>query len=436
MINKQIFILHLVFCTLLRTAFTISENEDQHKNGSCLVPNNPHSGTYTVGSNPTGTVREGVYVPPLTPLILNCQKRYKPVPPGNFLSICHNGEWLPSPAACSPACPPVESTDTTIVNCKFLGKTLDSCKDPIDGVQAVIKCAEFYEEPGVEQFPYRRCIDGSWDRTFPQCLPVCGLKRPRGIPDPVDSNLVRRGDFPWHVGIYDAKTKSNICGGTLISLRAVVSAAYCFSNLSNGRMYPKENYLVATGKYFLEYHDNRDEDVKYSGVNDIFFPMEYKGEISQYESDIAVVILNTALTPTTSVQPICVDWASKFEYQQISGNNSGLVVGSDLTESIDSSKEFKELAISVLPFEQCFEQVPKDFQRFLTHDKICSELSSSGQSIREGYGGGGLVQYINNRYYLRGIVSVASKISQEGSNVYYVTYTLMSKYVDFVKQLL
>ena len=52
---------------------------------------------------------------------------------------------------------------------------------------------------------------------------------------------------PWHVGIY--KNEEQICGGTIISERVVISAAHCFSmSTNNTHEIDYKTLKVAAGK--------------------------------------------------------------------------------------------------------------------------------------------------------------------------------------------
>lgn len=52
---------------------------------------------------------------------------------------------------------------------------------------------------------------------------------------------------PWHVGIYRVGTQ--ICGGTIISERLVISAAHCFSEATNYQHdIDVKRFQVAAGK--------------------------------------------------------------------------------------------------------------------------------------------------------------------------------------------
>ena len=57
------------------------------------------------------------------------------------------------------------------VTCTYDGKSLKSCKDPLDGTRARFQCAQFYEAQGFFKFPVRVCSNGQWSGGLPECVP-------------------------------------------------------------------------------------------------------------------------------------------------------------------------------------------------------------------------------------------------------------------------
>ena len=54
-------------------------------------------------------------------------------------------------------------------------------------------------------------------------------------------------EVPWHVAIYE--NGEQICGGTIVTERVVISAAHCFSMSNNGsHEIDYKKYKVAAGK--------------------------------------------------------------------------------------------------------------------------------------------------------------------------------------------
>ncbi|KAJ8898565.1 hypothetical protein PR048_003925 [Dryococelus australis] len=97
----------------------------------------------------------------------------------------------------------------------------------------------------------------------PVYVPVCGTRNPDGKTFVSNGVEAKVGEFPWVVGIYRRSTKtsqmSQICGGSLISLRLVVSAAHCFWDDRTKSQLPKESFKMAIGKYYRDWNVTEDE---------------------------------------------------------------------------------------------------------------------------------------------------------------------------------
>ncbi|KOB68747.1 Hemolymph protein 14 [Operophtera brumata] len=79
----------------------------------------------------------------------------------------------------------------------------------------------------------------------------------------VGGERVKRGELPWHAGIYRKNVTSyeQICGGSLISKRVVISAAHCFwTDLE--KQLPASQFAVAVGKLYRPWDDTVDQAQK------------------------------------------------------------------------------------------------------------------------------------------------------------------------------
>ena len=143
-----------------------------------------------------------------------------------------------------------------------------SCFDHLlPGTIATILCHFGYVKPTSGIHRELTCLpSGEWSHQVHQCLPNCG------VVSRYSTKLLIGGSFwifffefsfkfsfkssakptnvtevPWHVGIY--QNKEQICGGTIISERIVISAAHCFSDdTENHHEIVYENFQVAAGK--------------------------------------------------------------------------------------------------------------------------------------------------------------------------------------------
>uniref|UniRef100_A0A1Y1LR62 Peptidase S1 domain-containing protein n=2 Tax=Photinus pyralis TaxID=7054 RepID=A0A1Y1LR62_PHOPY len=409
--------------------------------GGCLIPNHPNNGEYRLGLE---KATPGEYAPMYKALVLKCKEpQYKPYPPTlgirAVLPYCIDGKWFPTPPTCALACSPLLSTTTTKVTCKHGDKILDNCDNPVQNTVAVAECESFHEMPEVSLNPDIVCKDGSWDYPVPQCLPVCGDKRAKGVANIIGGTITKKSDYPWHVGVYNA-TNDNICGGSIISRRVVLSAAHCFTD-QDGKLYPFEDYKIVAGKYYRNYDDPRDHGAQESAIEHIYIAPKYKAMYNYYEADLAIIVLKERLKVTGDVQPVCIDWRNQFEQQQLVENNVGIVVGWGQTVlGSEPSMELKALQVLYKPYSDCYDQVPPEFRKFLTFDKICAAYLSAKQPVCLGDNGGGLTfQRNQNRFYIRGIVSTSPSSKETGTVTcdqnQYATYTMISKYIDLIRRI-
>ncbi|KOB71758.1 Hemolymph protein 14, partial [Operophtera brumata] len=134
------------------------------------------------------------------------------------------------------------------------------------GTRVDPKCRTNYYSPS--DLTHMRCLGGYWDYTA-KCLPDCGRVTPDGMGLAVGGERVRRGVLPWHAGIYTKTVQRNttlyeyqqVCGGTLISSKVVISAAHCFWTALEKQL-PASQFAVAVGKLYRPWGDPVDQAQK------------------------------------------------------------------------------------------------------------------------------------------------------------------------------
>lgn len=100
--------------------------------------------------------------------------------------------------------------------------------------KALIRCNPGYTKPKGDVRPILTCLaSGQWSHTAYKCEPGCGFL----------SEGTNVQEMPWHVGIY--KNDEQICGGTIVAPRVVISAAHCFDNT---QAINHKDYKVAAGE--------------------------------------------------------------------------------------------------------------------------------------------------------------------------------------------
>lgn len=145
---------------------------------------------------------------------------------------------------------------------------------------------------------------------------------PKATPLIANGEESYHGQFPWHAAIYlsDIGSLKYICGGSLVSMSAVVTAAHCVTLSKSKRLVSTEKLLVYLGKQNLQKWTGNEQDAK---ISEIIVNNEYNPE--SFFSDIAILKLKDTLTRSNYVRPVCI-WTFDNDLRVIV-NKHGLVPG-------------------------------------------------------------------------------------------------------------
>ncbi|RZB40334.1 Trypsin domain containing protein, partial [Asbolus verrucosus] len=371
-------------------------------------------------------------------LEINCDIGYKL--DGNKWIFCKEETWSSNIGQCLRTCPPIYSTSNMKVTCRHKNQTTENCTDAVDGTLAKFECASYYEDLGLRNMPVHLCHNGLWNQRTPECVPACGQKSVNATSLITEGTTVNHGDYPWQAALYNVENNILICGGSLITARCVTDF--------KGKIHPRDLYMVAVGKYYRSYNDSRDVNkAQFSSVSivanknnknlylqEIFIPRQYKGSSQYFVGDIAILVTTKTFTISQRVQPVCVDWKSNYtsELSNLSSNSYGYVTGWGFTsENENPSEELKELKVPLVTYEQCNQNLPEDYEAFLTDDKFCGGYLDQGIGICRGDTGSGLVLKHKGRYYVTGIVSLGSQSPTGGcDSQQYGFYTSVNRYAE------
>ncbi|XP_037299095.1 clotting factor C [Manduca sexta] len=246
--------------------------------------------------------------------------------------------------------------------------------------------------------------------------------------------------YPWHAGLYTKTTNpyKQICGGTVVSKRAIISAAHCFT--LDRHIPPASQYAVAAGKVYRPWNDPHDTTAQKSDVREIKIPPRYQGSAANFQDDIAVVILTKEFVIQLFVTPACVNFNPDLEEAQLREGELGKVVGWGLTgENSPASQVLQGAILPVVSIAKCIEQSPAGFRSSITGDKICAGYDN-GTAVCRGDSGGGLVFHAKWQLlqpaFLRGVVST-SPTSENMCNIHtWATFTDVHKHERFLKSVL
>lgn len=433
--------------SLLLVEFTKAASTPQSDSTSCVIKEIPRNGFVGYSQTPDSHLAINDIISNYELVRYTCAENN--LLEGRDSNICINGAWSNNVPECKPFCNPAELYSITfIANCYTLVDNTQkeqhhSCNRPAPpGTHARFNCNHGYQNIHDYQQTTVCSTDGRWIPRPTACTQRCGELIAHGTPNIIGSTVANIADVPWHVGIYRSmNAKDNfeqICGGTILNAKMVISAMHCFWNEYTRAPYELTLFRVAAGKFYREYDDGSDAfAVQKSPIESIHYnAQEYKHSDNYYAEDLVVLILAKFIEFKAHIAPICFDYKLRREELVVQPDEVGLVAGWGLEESGGApSPVLKSIELKVVSRQQCMESSNQQFLPFITDDKFCAGYLM-GWNVCQGDSGGGLVfkKRIGTkiRYFLRGIVSVSPSKTGSCDNNHYSTFTNTAFFSDFI----
>ncbi|XP_067420058.1 suppressor of tumorigenicity 14 protein isoform X2 [Emydura macquarii macquarii] len=228
------------------------------------------------------------------------------------------------------------------------------------------------------------------------------------------------GEWPWQVSLH-VKGQGHICGASLVSDKWLVSAAHCFQDTSQIR-YSDATLWTA----FLGLHDqsNRNsEKVQERSIKRIISNTLFNDYT--YDYDIAVLELQSPVTFTTTVRPICLpDSTHDFP----AGKDIWVTGWGATSEGGAGATILQKAEIRVINQTMCNTLMTGQ----ITPRMMCVGVLTGGIDACQGDSGGPLVSVeSNSRLFLAGVVSWGDGCAQRNKPG---IYTRVSKLRDWIRQ--
>lgn len=144
--------------------------------GSCVLPDNPKNGIYTVSATELNTHRPGDNVPQSSVLVTICNYNYNQNPADQKFSFCDNGIWTPSPVTCvhtplSPCVIPNNPENGVYMVGETRATTVTPGSDVPQSSVLKIDCDSNYKPSPTGQ-KFSLCDNGTWTPTPDICISV------------------------------------------------------------------------------------------------------------------------------------------------------------------------------------------------------------------------------------------------------------------------
>ncbi|XP_017001400.2 chymotrypsin-like protease CTRL-1 [Drosophila takahashii] len=238
----------------------------------------------------------------------------------------------------------------------------------------------------------------------------------------IGGELVTRGQYPWLAALYEGgSTASYKCVVSVISKRTVITAAHC--------IYGKEaNQLwVYLGRH--DRNENPESGASLVSVSRVVTPSAYEGSPVP-DADVGLLVLSAAMVYTKYIQPLCL-WSSNMGLPPNEGD-TGAVAGWGYDSSAQKTRFPKTVSVRLVPRDQCLKEM-KRAEDFITRRTVCAGNSQSHGPCF-GDSGSALVVLRNNRWYIRGVVSLSPRQGEICDLSKYVIYCDVAKHIDWVRQ--
>ncbi|XP_065335645.1 transmembrane protease serine 9-like isoform X3 [Cloeon dipterum] len=264
-------------------------------------------------------------------------------------------------------------------------------------------------EFGAEE-SYEGCGKVTWTR-----------RRGRRRRDDLPISLMHHGtnapieENPWHVSLTinfpTTDPLFDICGGTLVSKRVIVTAAHCMFSPTTGTRYEMEWLEITLGMY--DVGDNTENGRQIVQAASVVIHPKYNNDRKDFQHDLALIILdehgNNSIHLSDRVRPACL-WNSDYDIEKIAGQD-GKVVGFGLTANYSQATILQKAFIRIESHNECFFSNKRFFSKHLRPTQnFCAGFPHNGTNVCGGDSGGGLLiangtSISDKRFYLRGVVS-------------------------------
>ncbi|KAM8742323.1 transmembrane protease serine 2 isoform 1-T2 [Acanthopagrus schlegelii] len=195
------------------------------------------------------------------------------------------------------------------------------------------------------------------------------------------------GAWPWQVSLQIQG--QHVCGGSIIGRQWILSAAHCFQTYSDPKLWTVYSGNVRLSAFIF---------ASGARVNKI---ISHKGfDTDTNNNDIALLKLDTPLTFTGTVKPVCIP---NFGVDLSAGQQAWITGWGALRSSGPSPNTLNQAQVTIYSRETC--NRPQVLDGAITETMICAGKLEGGVDSCQGDSGGPLVVKQGNVWWLAGDTS-------------------------------
>lgn len=181
-----------------------------------------------------------------------------------------------------------------------------------------------------------------------------------------------RGQFPWLVAYFDQDKFR--CGGSLVSKNIVVTAAHCIKYKREAAQKKEENAILYLGKHDIDVLGSERNYVTRS-VKKFVIHADWNITNTDYDSDIAVMVMTHAVNFNKFIKPICI-WTQTNSFNDIIGVEAQISGWGKTEFNAIHSDVPKFIKVSAVDSISCVRSNWK-FSKIISHKTFCAGDSST-----------------------------------------------------------
>lgn len=206
---------------------------------------------------------------------------------------------------------------------------------------------------------------------------------------------------------------------------SLIQAAHCIQDKRKSKKRSPEDLVVKLGKFDLTVANERGSVIRFP--SEIIVHPKWNTQSSDYDADIAIIVLESKVENSASISPICL-WDLTSEQEVPHGH----VVGWGKSE-FEEAHEIRprEIELKIKSNDECFTVSPQ-FEPISSNDTYCAGRDSYSGPCKGDSGSGMFVQHCQ-RWFLRGIVSAGFNKEQMCDVSVDVLFTDALKYTEWIR---
>ncbi|XP_037316771.2 coagulation factor IXa [Pungitius pungitius] len=244
-------------------------------------------------------------------------------------------------------------------------------------------------------------------------------EEPRPFKRIVGGEAVIPGEIPWQVALIGRPSGELFCGGSVLSMWWVITAAHCLGGEAG-------SFFVRVGEHNIHTDEGTEQDHEVSERH--IYP-RYNASASLYNHDVALLRLRSPIAFSATVRPICLG-PGAFGEALVKESSPATVSGWGRTRFLGlTAAALQKVEVPFADRIQC----KRSSAARITQGMFCAGYHDEAKDACQGDSGGPHANSVHDTWFLTGIVSWGEQCAKRGK---YGVYTRVSLYYRWINHVM